>query len=90
MKIKGWECIVNHDGSLRGARHLEEGSWVSFEGGRLLGNGDIPSEVVLWLLRPLLRKTWREGAEAQKLYLSQVHDFNPYNGEPANKDNAPS
>ncbi len=96
MRIKDWECHANPDGSQRGASHQHEGS-VIYVGGRLVGNCNLPAEVLEWLLRPLLRAVWKDGfSQATPEYLEpfldtdDVRAMNPYDGEPPNKDKDPS
>ena len=44
MRIQGWECTVNHDGTVRTAKHTTEGvvAWIN---GRIIANGDVRIEV---------------------------------------------
>ena len=93
MRIQGWECSVSEDGMSRGATHPTNGTFTWLHG-RLIGAGDAPREVVEWLIRPRLRKCWESGCVmglgAPLSAATTVHQSNPYNDEPPNKDKAPS
>ncbi len=82
MRIDGWECVVDETGKSRGVSHPTRGNMVWLNG-RLIGHGDVPADVVAWLIRPALSYAWERG---------QRHDgwHNPYAGEPRNKDRDPS
>lgn len=99
MRIQGWECTVNHDGTVRTAKHTTEGvvAWIN---GRIIANGDVPQAVVEWLMRPRFRQLWMTAfGQGRTFELFSKADGplrmttlppNPYEGEPPNKDNEPS
>lgn len=94
MRIQGWECAISPSGDVRTAKHPESGTAVSING-RFVGHADVPREVMLWLLRPLLRQIWESGCDTvlgtpSGTPVEKVYAMNPYNGEPLNKDNDPS
>jgi hypothetical protein len=89
MRILDWECTITPDGDVRTAKHPENGTAVSING-RFMGHADVPREVFLWLIRPLLRQAWCDGNGApeddgQGSWQRNASE-NPYNGEPPNKD----
>ncbi len=84
MRIQGWELTIGPAGDVRTAKHAECGTAVSING-RFMGHADVPREVFLWLIRPLLRDAWLDGAMAQPRG-HHVNENNPYNGEPPSKD----
>ncbi len=88
MRIQDWECTINHDGTVRAAKHAENGVAVWSPNG-LMAQGGIPAEVLEWLIRPMLRKTWEDGLE-QGMPRQCDFDLNPYAGEPPHKDDEPS
>lgn len=96
MRISGWECVINHDGTVRVAKNLHGGS-IAWVGGRIIAQCDAPAEVVEWLMRPRLRSSWRNAFDQGMTYESLrgshlMRDLppNPYDGEPPNKDHEPS
>lgn len=86
MRIDGWEIVVDETGQSRGASHPVRGSMVWLNG-RLIGHGDVPPEVVEWLIRPALRSAWSKGCVAASA-VKPVE--NPFDGEPPSKDHEPS
>lgn len=85
MRILDWECTISPDGDVRAAKHAENGTAVSING-RFMGHADVPREVFLWLIRPLLRVVWDQGCiTALRAPMGALND-NPYIGEPPNKD----
>lgn len=89
MKISGWECIVGAYGS-RAASHPENGT-ITWLQGRIIGSCDAPPEVIMWLIRSALHRAYRVGFERGENYeREQSERFNPYDGEPPNKDSDPS
>lgn len=94
MRILDWECVVNHDGTVRVAKHAENGT-AMWSAGRLMGHADVPREVFAWLIRPQLRQAWESGCViglgaptimGTQPAIGSAYDLNPYNGEPPNKD----
>lgn len=96
MRIGDWECVISPDGNTRAAScSRSEGGSVAFINGRLVAHADAPREVMLWLLRPLLRQAWDSGCVTglgapPREPVEKVYAMNPYNGEPPNKDHDPS
>jgi hypothetical protein len=99
MRINGWECTANHDGSVRVAKHSTEGT-MAWVGGRIIGEGAVPAEVVAWLMRARYRQLWSAAFDQGVAYeiLKGVEGIlrmtqrpsNPYDGELPDKDNEPS
>ena len=90
MRIANWECTISPDGDVRTAKHTENGTAVSING-RFMGHADVPREVFLWLIRPLLRNAWESGCVIglgcpEDAPSRGAYDMNPYTGEPPNKD----
>lgn len=90
MRIQGWELTISPDGQTRAAKHVEDGVAMSVNG-RFIGHADVPREVFLWLIRPLLRTTWDAGCIIGlgcpfPANPEEAYTLNPYSGEPPNKD----